>query len=129
LEGLSDIRWGQLYGDARNQSFVTLLGSEQPSPEAGGLIVDTETYNWPNPIRNGETFLRCMTREDARVEITIVDAAGALVKEMAMDLRGGTPSEEVWQTDAASGVYFARVKATTDTGETATKLIKMAIIR
>ena len=130
LDGLGDIWWGQLYGDAQSQSYVVLSDSEQPTvPEAGGLIVDNETYNWPNPIRNGETFLRCMTREDARVEITIVDAAGALVKEMAMDLRGGTPAEEVWQTGAASGVYFARVKATTDTGETATKLIKMAIIR
>jgi len=102
----------------------------QPTePEASGLIVDAETYNWPNPIRDGETFLRCMTTEDARVEITILDMAGALVKEMEMDLRGGTPAEEVWQTNAASGVYYARVKATSDTGETATKLIKMAIIR
>lgn len=129
LDGLGEIWWGQLYGNAQNQSYVVLAEAAQPVPETSSLIVDTETYNWPNPIRNGETFLRCMTTEDARVEIMIVDAAGALVKEMTMDLRGGTPAEEVWQTNAASGVYFARVKATSDTGETATKLIKMAIIR
>jgi outer membrane protein assembly factor BamB len=129
LDNVGDLWWGQLYGNAQHKSFASLTIFEPPAEVSSGLIVDAETYNWPNPIRDGETFLRCMTSEDARVEITILDAAGTLVQEMTMEMRGGTPAEEVWQTDAESGVYFARVTATSTSGETATKLIKMAIIR
>ena len=131
LTNLGTIWWGQLYGNAQHQSYVELTAEpdQQPSPQAAGLIVEAETYNWPNPIREGQTFLRCMTTQDASVRITIIDAAGSLIDEVALDLQGGTPAEHLWQTNAASGLYFARVTATGSGGETATKLIKMAIIR
>ena len=131
LANLGTIWWGQRYGNAQHLSYVELAdeSGEQPSPQAAGLIVEAETYNWPNPIREGQTFLRCMTTQDAAVRITIIDAAGSLIDEMALDLQGGTPAEHLWQTNAASGLYFARVTATAPGGETATKLIKMAIIR
>ncbi|MFQ5570967.1 MAG: hypothetical protein ACE5G0_14910 [Rhodothermales bacterium] len=131
LESIGQIWWGQHLGDARNRSFVTLdtAPEPQPSPQAGGLIVEAETYNWPNPIRDGTTYLRCKTSEDATVRITIIDAAGSLIDEVELDLHGGTPAEHLWQTPAASGVYFARVTATSSSGRTATHLIKMAVIR
>ena len=131
LDGVGAVWWGQLYGNAQNHSYVERAA--EPPPQPGGrsteLIVEAETYNWPNPIRDGQTFLRCMTTEDARVRITIIDAAGSLIDEVALDLSGGTPAEHPWQTDAASGLYYARVTATGVSGRTATKLIKMAIIR
>ena len=131
LANVGEIWWGQRYGNAQNQSFVALAAesSPQPSASAVGLIVEAETYNWPNPIREGQTFLRCMTTEDATVRITIIDAAGSLIDEVTLEMRGGTPAEHLWQTNAASGLYYARITATGPGGETATKLIKMAIIR
>ncbi len=132
LANLGTIWWGQLYGNAQNHNFVALSVDEpdaQPSAPAAGLIVEAETYNWPNPIREGQTFLRCMTTEDTAVRITIIDAAGSLIDEVTLDLQGGTPAEHLWQTNAASGLYFARVTATSTNGQTATKLIKMAMIR
>jgi len=132
LANLGTIWWGQLYGNAQHHNFVALPVDEpdaQPLASAVGLIVEAETYNWPNPIREGQTFLRCMTTEDAAVRITIIDAAGSLIDEMTLEVQGGTPAEHLWQTNAASGLYFARVTATGTNGQTATKLIKMAIIR
>ncbi len=132
LANLGTIWWGQLYGNAQNHNFVALSVDDpdaQPSAPSAGLIVEAETYNWPTPIREGQTFLRCMTIEDAAVRITIIDAAGSLIDEVTLDLQGGTPAEHLWQTNAASGLYFARVTATGNGGRTETKLIKMAIIR
>ena len=129
LDGLGAIAWGQLYGDAQNHNYIVLedAAPPPPAPEAG-LIVEAETYNWPNPIRDGQTFLRCMTAEDARVRVTIVDVAGTLIDTFEFDTRGGLPAEHLWQTDAASGLYYARLEATSGS-RTATTLVKMAIIR
>ena len=131
LDNLGAVWWGQLYGNAQNHSYVALTDGPdpQPTPQAASLIVEAETYNWPNPIRSGQTYLRCMTSEDASVRITIIDAAGSLIEEMELDLTGGAPAEHLWQTTAYSGLYFARVTATSASGQTATKLIKMAIVR
>lgn len=130
LDGLGDIWWGQLYATPQNQSFVALGDSVPPKPSASsGLLVEAETYNWPNPIQNGRTFLRCMTTRDARVDIRIIDAAGQLVDELEMTLRGGVPVEHSWQTSAPSGLYYARIRATAQDGTTDTQLVKMAVIR
>ncbi len=60
----------------------------------------------------------------------IVDLAGALVDELdAGSVRGGVPTELEWSTDAPSGVYFARITATTASGRKESQLIRMAIIR
>ena len=130
LENLRQIWWGQLYGNAQNQSYVELpipLDLQVP-PE--GLLVEGEVYNWPNPIRSGSTNLRFRPTKPCRVEITIIDAAGALVDKLLVEnVPGGVPTEVRWETNAASGLYFARVKATADDGETQSKMIKMAVIR
>lgn len=130
LEALGDIWWGQLYANAQNQSFVALDATEPTQPPASsGLLVDAETYNWPNPIQDGQTFLRCMTTADAQVEVTIIDAAGQQVEAFEMRMQGGIPAEHQWQTSASSGLYYARFRATADDGTTDTQLVKMAIIR
>ncbi len=132
IEGVSDVRWGRMYGTEGNGSYVRLQASGSPPPGEGGeaLIDAEETYNWPNPIRNGATHLRVATNRDARVSIRIVDAAGQLVEDVEMgDVRSGIPEEVVWQAEVASGLYFARYRARTSDGEEETKLVKMAVMR
>lgn len=120
--------WGELYGSGTNGSVAA--AADVPFPfTAPVLIVDAETYNWPNPIREGQSFVRCMTSEDAEVRISIVDAAGTLVDELDLSLRAGRPGEVLWQTRAASGLYYARVRARAASGRTESKLIRMAVIR
>ncbi len=129
LEKLNEIAWGELYGEGRNHSYAKVAANPNPSP-GGGLLVEEETYNWPNPVRNGETYLRCMTREDSRIRITIIDSGGALIDQIHIDgVRGNTPVEHLWQTNAPSGLYYVRVTATSDSGQTQTKLVKLAILR
>jgi hypothetical protein len=131
LDPLGEIWWGQLYGNPQNTSYVELVADPDPAPTAAGsLLVEGETYNWPNPIRDAETRLRFRPTQACRVRITIVDAAGSLVHDATVEnVPGGVPSEYVWQTTAASGLYFARITATTPDGQSDTALVKMAIIR
>ena len=132
LDNLGDVWWGQLYADAQNRSYVELVADPEPGPEAAGaaLLDARETYNWPNPIREGVTHLRFLPSKPCRIRITIIDAAGALIDEIAMDgVPAGVPSEYAWTTDAPSGLYFARITAVADDGETQSRLVKMAIIR
>ncbi len=119
--------WGELFGGPANGSVAA--ATDAPAPLPPGLIVDSETYNWPNPIREGQSFIRCMTSEDAEVRVIIVDAAGTLLDELELSLKAGLPGEVLWQTRAASGLYFARVRARAPSGRTETNLIKMAVIR
>jgi len=65
------------------------------------------------------------------VEIDIVDMSGVLVDQMEIEsASAGMPTEIIWQTDAGSGIYLARVKATAHSGGNSdTRLIRMAIIR
>ncbi|MEZ4700903.1 MAG: hypothetical protein R2834_11275 [Rhodothermales bacterium] len=131
IDGLNDIWWGKLYQGPGNGSAVTLT-TPAPGPEAGndGLLVAADTYNWPNPIRDGRTFVRLRPTRDVRVRITIVDAAGSLIDRIDVpDVRAGVPTDIPWQTEAASGIYYARIEATDASGATETALVKMAVIR
>ncbi|MYH07990.1 MAG: T9SS type A sorting domain-containing protein [Rhodothermaceae bacterium] len=97
--------------------------------ETAPLVAVAETYNWPNPIRDGHTFFRCLTSESSQISITVVDAAGSLVGSLDFATSAGVPHEVPWNTSAASGIYFARVEATSTSGRTDSHLIKLAIIR
>lgn len=129
IEGLNGGQWTQLYGDALNESLVD-VGADPPPSDAGRLIVDSETYNWPNPVREGVTHLRIATSEPSSVEVMIVDLAGNLVHAMNADLpTAAVPAEFVWRPQVESGVYFARVHAETAAGRSDTKLYSIAVIR
>ncbi len=126
LRNVTRSLWSERFGGPQNRSFVTLTSDTKKSTS---LISETETYNWPNPIREGTTFFRCMTSEHSEVSITVVDAAGSLIDSFSFTTSAGIPYETQWQTDAVSGIYYARVKATSISGEIDTHLLKLAIIR
>lgn len=131
ISGLGGLEWRQMYGDGDNSSFFSPGGDPLEPLPSDPLIYETETYNWPNPIRDGSTHLRVGTSRDAAVTIRIVDAAGQLVEDLTMgEVRAGIPTEIVWSAgEAQSGLYFARFTAETADGEKATNLVKMAVIR
>lgn len=132
VDGLGAAWWRGQFANTTLSGFVEadFDSASVPGEGAEGLFVDGEIYNWPNPIRSGETFFRLAPTEDARVTITIIDAAGGLIDRLDIErVQGGTSTDVRWQTDAGSGLYYARVEAVTDEGTAETKLIRMAIVR
>ncbi len=126
LNGIDRVLWSEKYGSPQNTSFVTLTAEVT---EGESLLSAAETYNWPNPIRDGSTFFRCMTSEPSEVSVTVVNAAGSMIDRIHFTTSAGVPHEILWMTDAVSGVYYARVKARSISGATDSRLIKLAIIR
>ena len=126
LPDVQEIVWGQYRGSARNAGWSGLQVIPEPFDR---LLVMSETYNWPNPVRNGQTFFRTMTTWPAEVTITIVDAAGTLIDELSFTSSADSPVEASWEAQVASGIYFARVMATRASGQRDSALIKLAVIR
>lgn len=134
VSGAGSIRaWDLQLDEVSNASDSGLLtrskaGSSQIT--GNGLLINSETYNWPNPITNGETRIRFAVSDPSEVDIVIVDMAGMEVGTLSMDnVMAGIPHELTWQTSAGSGIYLARVRARGLNGQSDTRLIRMAIIR
>lgn len=90
----------------------------------------TRSYCYPNPIRENSGTIRVETVTANKVEVTLYDLAGYFIKTWTKDLiHGGNQiSEWVWDvTKIESGVYFAHVAVTGETG-TETNIIKIAVI-
>jgi len=126
IGNISRIHWAEQHGNPQNTSFVS-LSSELSSTST--LLNPTETYNWPNPIRDGSTFFRCQTSEPSAVTVTIIDAAGSLIDSFQFSTTAEIPQDVLWQTDAPSGIYYARMEALSISGIKESRLIKLAVIR
>ncbi len=127
-------RWTEAFS-LSNSSFANIAaapnvsGSQDKESSEFRLLDAAKTYNWPNPIREGRTRIRVEPALTSDIQITIVNAAGSLVGELAYrGASGGVATEIEWITDAPSGIYIARITATSG-ALTETRLIKMAIIR
>jgi len=122
--------WGQLYGSGDNRSYVAVSATGPETPAAQRILVVGETYNWPNPVRDGSTNLRVQLTREAHVEVRVVDMAGTLVAEFDLgSVEAFVPTERAWSTLAASGIYYARVKATDAAGNSDSIVVKIAVIR
>ena len=122
------VLWGERHAGPGNAGFAAPVAGGEP-PNGERLLVAGESYNWPNPIRRGNTFVRLMATEDATVELTVVDLAGTVVHEAAFEVLGGSPAEYQWRATVASGLYYARIRATAADGRQDTQLVRMAVIR
>lgn len=136
IDRLGKIIWGSALG-ASNNAFLVVPRKPLVVCEASdcdgqetGLLTKGESYNWPNPIREGVTWIRFKPRERSDVEITIVDMAGRLIETLELSgAPGGMSSEIQWHPTVGSGIYLARIRATGASGRSDTHLIKLAIVR
>ncbi|MEN8192275.1 MAG: T9SS type A sorting domain-containing protein [Bacteroidota bacterium] len=119
--------WTEEYGNSMNTSFVPSASSSELVTE---FFPQSEAYNWPNPVYEGSTNIRYYVSEDSDAEVTIFDLAGDLVAKLSGKGLGGFDNEIVWDvSDIQSGVYFAHLKVTSNSGKTDTKIIKIAVIK
>ncbi|NND71716.1 MAG: hypothetical protein HKN43_09055 [Rhodothermales bacterium] len=121
---------GQRWLSSGNTSFVDVARGGQIDPTGEGIIDNTETYVWPNPVREGVGNLRVGASRDCTVTVTIIDRAGRQIDEIEIgEVRAGIPSERIWTTDAGSGIYYGRITARFASGSEEHQIIKIAVIR
>ncbi len=112
-----------------NINFTRLTAIHLPTVKSG-LIDRAETYNWPNPVREGMTRFRVLVSSPGDIQIKIVDMSGNLVDVLERSgVVGGIPVEIPWKTSAGSGVYFARITVHAANGASETTLVKLAVIK
>jgi flagellar hook assembly protein FlgD len=84
--------------------------------EQGAPMTTYVEQNTPNPF-NPTTTIRFGLKEPARVQLTIYDAAGRLVRQLIDDSRPARHYTVTWDgrdragQSVASGVYFCRLTA------------------
>ena len=119
--------WSGEYGDAKNSSFVSAPSLTQ---QVTDFFPVNKAYNWPNPVYGSSTNIRYYVSEDSDVKIKIVDLAGELVAELNNKARGGFDNETVWDVSKIqSGVYYAYIEVKGSSGNSANKIIKIAVIK
>ncbi len=87
-------------------------------------------YNYPNPVRQGQTRIRYFLGSDARtVQLNIYDLSGVRVAELSGPTRGGTDHEVIWDcSQLVSGVYRCVIEVDY-AGESHTAFKDIAIIQ
>ncbi|HEX2961387.1 MAG TPA: T9SS type A sorting domain-containing protein [Ignavibacteriales bacterium] len=119
--------WASENATSGNTSFTDL---DQITNRQTAFMPKERAYNWPNPVYGTETNIRYFVSEDSKVDIRIFDLAGDLVAHLTDNARGGLDNETVWNvSDVQSGVYFARIEATGNSGKTENNTIKIAVIK
>lgn len=119
--------WTEENGNASNTSSVAEANSTGKITE---YFPQSKAYNWPNPVYDGFTNIRYFVSEDSKAKVTIFDLAGDLVAKLDGNAIGGYDNEIAWNVnDIQSGVYFAHLEVTSNSGKTDTKIIKIAVIK
>lgn len=124
---IQNIFWADARGLAAGNSYFAL-----PERQAAGSenLDKNLTYNYPNPVYEGSTYIRYYVKEDSRISIRIFDLAGELAAELNSSARAGVESETKWDVSAIqSGVYLARIEAVSASGKTESKIIKIAVVK
>lgn len=116
------------YATRNNISFVSLSTHGENIPT--DFFPTERAYNWPNPVYENETNIRYYVSENSDVTIRIFDLAGDLVANLTDRAAGGYDNETAWNVSSVqSGVYYASIEVKSDSGKTANKVIKIAVIK
>jgi M6 family metalloprotease-like protein len=119
--------WPMLAHDAAQTSLNTQR--EPLVNRTDGLMPTSLVYNYPNPTTGESTTIRYRLNNEARVRISIYDAAGDLVSELFGPGAAQAENEVTWNFgNVESGIYLARVEAK-GSSETQVAVIKIAVIK
>lgn len=119
--------WSGEFGDVLNSSFVSASSSSQTQTD---FFPIDKCYNWPNPAYGNSTNIRYYVSENSSVTIKIFDLNGELAAEFNNRAIGGTDNETIWDVSKIqSGIYYASLTINGDSGKSANKIIKIAVIK
>jgi len=119
--------WSEKKGNPQNTSFID---AAEKGNAINQFFPTNRAYNYPNPVYGGETNIRYYVSEDSKINIKIFDLAGDFVAELNDNAQGGMDNETVWNvSDIQSGVYIARIEATSTNGKKENAIIKIAVAK
>ncbi len=122
-----DLLWRSRFGDEHNSAQVAPSGDAPAFPAT--FFPQERCYNWPNPVYDQVTKIRFFVSLDASVTVKIYDVAGEKVDELHAGAIGGTDNEIDWNVrDVQSDIYLAHVEVNAG-GQTASKIIKIAVVK
>lgn len=95
---------------------------------AEGFLPEAEVYNYPNPASD-ITYFRYYVDRQADVNVKIYDMSGELVDKLKSSTPRGGVNEVPWNcSEFASGVYFARLEASSP-GVKKDVIVKVALVK
>ena len=119
--------WSEENGNPQNTSFIDAAENNNRVNE---FFPKNKAYNYPNPVYGGTTNIRYYVSEDSKINIKIFDLAGDYVAELNDNAQGGLDNETVWDVNnIQSGVYLARIEATSTSGKSEQTVIKIAVVK
>jgi len=118
------------YGGNAARQFYSAVKSQSRTIESNSLLDHAKTFNWPNPAKDNQTFIRYFPNKECNIAIDIYNLSGDLVtnfKDSAPLV--GEPNEKEWNTGGVeSGVYFAVVKAKSGS-KSDSKVVKILVVK
>jgi hypothetical protein len=119
--------WMEASGNNMNSSFI---GPASSTAYVNYFLPVDRAYNYPNPVYDGHTFIRYYVSETSKINIKIFDLAGDFVAELNDDASAGTDNETTWDVNnIQSGIYLARIEATSTGGRSESTIIKIAVVK
>lgn len=122
--------WGSAFGATDEANFSTSeMVDNDTNLNLNDILNIDETYNWPNPVRNGRTSIRYQSQAGASISIIVAQPSGKIVHKT--DFESGSSLPESYELDTnnfASGVYLVSVNASMN-GQTQKKIIKMVVVQ
>lgn len=123
----ANLEWTGAFAGADNRSTILM---QTYTPSATGFLPEDRAYNYPNPVYGSETAIRYYVSENADISIKIFDLAGDYVAELNDKAYGERDNETMWDVSGIqSGVYFARIEATSGNGKQENIIIKIAVVK
>ncbi len=119
--------WASENGDNYNSSFVKAASQVN---YVSDYFPSSRAYNYPNPVYGNTTNIRYYVSQDSKINIKIFDIAGSFVDELNDFAHGGLDHETIWNVSKIqSGIYLARIEVTSASGQTESKIIKIAVVK
>jgi hypothetical protein len=118
--------WPVSGGDRLNSGYLG-RSFQKPILTTDEQLPENSVYCYPNPA-TGSTTVRYYLNSDSDVRIDIFDFMGDRIHSARVAGQAHSDNEYVWHcADVASGIYYCRIEAAGDSGET-WRMIKIAVV-
>ena len=121
----------QTFGGNNERTNYAPLSMLTPPAAGTELMEKAKVFAYPNPAEGNETRIRYFVNDVSRVDIMIFDMAGEYLTTLVnSSIIRNEYNESIWDVrTVSSGIYLARVSAIGDDGSSASKVIKIAVVK